>query len=151
MKFLALVIIIFSCQVSIGLIAQNSNLPSKVAQAFNKKYVSAENIQWDKTDSSFEATFNRGDAYYLAIYKPNGLWVETTKTIYENKLSAIHKKNIYAKYPKGSIFNIIYFENNKNSNYYLITVELSNLSYILKMNDIGDILKVDTIQNSRSY
>ena len=117
-----LVLLLFT----IGLLAQNSanrDIPEIVEKNFSKKFPRAENISWDKVDSSYKVDcFFRGAGTY-AEFTPEGVWVQTVVDQDRKKIYPPIQRYIDENYGKDKVVLVEKATRADRNNYYYVQIE----------------------------
>ena len=94
-KFLVFAIVFtFILQPIISQEIKEQQLPLPVRNAFNKKYVDNQDVEWVKKGSYFKASFTYGGIYYFAYFTSSGRWAWSEYSVEESELPAIVKNSL---------------------------------------------------------
>lgn len=81
-----MLIIAVGCQ-SCSQNSENDNVPTAVISAFNQKFPTAQDAEWEMEDETeWEAEFKLNDIEYSANFSINGEWKETEHEIIESEI-----------------------------------------------------------------
>ena len=85
--------------------AQEISVPQAAISAFNTKFPYAEEVKWDKENSSeYEANFTLDGLDMSAVFSENGTWKETETSIGIDQLPQAVLDAIKLNYSKGKLF-----------------------------------------------
>ena len=98
---ISLLLIVFSCNKN-----ANSQAPTAVKKAFQKKYPGENDPDWHKdAHGNFESHFKIDCVKYRADFNPNGMWIETETSIKKKDLQKAIQKRIKIEF-NGKIAEI---------------------------------------------
>jgi len=81
-----------------------TDLPSKVTDAFNQKFPDATMVKWDKeNDNEWEAEFKMEGKEYTASFDQTGVWMETEYEISVEDIPAAVAKTLETEFASYSI------------------------------------------------
>jgi hypothetical protein len=132
-------------------IAQDSETPKQVEEAFNKMFSNAEDILWTQLDDDFEASFYIDEEYKLALFAKNGKWIETATSINVEIASDRITTPIYDKYNGSLIDNIFMVETPENILFYRVQVDDGESVFIVKLSDKYEILESKKLSFDSTY
>lgn len=83
------------------------DVPSKVKEAFSKKFPNAQQVEWGKENATeFEAEFTLNSTHMSANFDPQGNWKETEVEITHSNLPAAVQKTLKSDYSEAEIKHI---------------------------------------------
>jgi hypothetical protein len=97
---LSFILAISACQ------KKNDVVPENVLDNFNKAYLNAENITWEKENGYFEAEFVIDDVEMAVVFDENALIIMTEETIDQEVLPDTIKSVIAADFANHSILEV---------------------------------------------
>ncbi|MEZ4875604.1 MAG: PepSY-like domain-containing protein [Flavobacteriaceae bacterium] len=122
MKYIILVALVV-ISASSTLHAQK-NIPSQVVWNFEQKFPKAENIHWDKENSSeYEAQFFWNGEQHSANFNTKGEWLETEAVILFRELPDLVQQSVLQSHKKEKIRLVARIEKAKGDTYYEIEIK----------------------------
>lgn len=123
--------------ISFGAKAGETNVNSRVLEAFKADFTHATNVQWTITNDVSKASFTYNDISYFAFYNANGELMGTTR--YVTLLNLPIKlqsslRNDYGSYWVSNLFEV----NNADGLAYYITIEDADSKIVLKSDNGKD-------------
>ncbi|UII19517.1 PepSY-like domain-containing protein [Fulvivirga ligni] len=106
--------------VSISACSQaQGDIPKEVKEAFEKKYPSHKDVEWNVDDHGFyEADFKLDGEKYRADFEKSGVWVETENSIKYDDLPDVVKDVIKEGYDKDEITEIEHVQNAEKGEFF---------------------------------
>ncbi|HKK45205.1 MAG TPA: PepSY-like domain-containing protein [Balneolaceae bacterium] len=85
-------------------VTKAQNVPSKVKEAFAKKFPNAQQVEWGKENATeFEAEFTISGTHLSANFDPEGNWKETEVEISHNDLPMAVQQTLKNDYSEAEI------------------------------------------------
>ena len=115
--------------------------PTKVKDAFNKKFPNAKSVHWDKENATeWEAEFKMDGKEYSANFGTDGTWKETEYEISEKELPTV-VKNTLSKTFKG--YDVERAEVTETPKYkaYEVEIEKGETTMEVVIDEHGKVLK----------
>jgi hypothetical protein len=100
-----------------------SDIPAEVKKTFNLKFAKAPNVNWEKNDANYIATFFFKGDKTIAEYAGTGEWIQTTKSVAQAKLPPQVQTLLQSKYKKEKVSSSQYIETSDKQKYYAIDVK----------------------------
>lgn len=128
----------------VGVTACSQNAPKEVKDAFNSKFPSASEVEWEKeNDSEWEAEFKLDGKEYSANFSTDGNWLETEHEIDASELPELVKNTINKEFSGYEIEKAEIAEKT-NGTVYEITLEKGEEEIEVVIDDAGKIIKQET-------
>lgn len=119
-----IICIAIACMCLCGVSIAKCKPPENVIKAFNQKFPSATDVEWDKENShEFEASFKLKDQKYSANYSNAGEWLETESPLSYEQLPEKVKNTFKSSYPKAEVEGVSKIENHKGEISFEIEIE----------------------------
>jgi hypothetical protein len=120
---------IFFTTMLLGLMAcgAHSQVPKKVANEFNSKYNTAQNVSWYFEDGQYKASFDYNDYSKEACFKEDGTWLMTTTVLETDILMSCLTDYVSESYENTEIVEAEFIEKPESEKYY-VTVEIAEES-----------------------
>tara|TARA_R110000868_G_scaffold125037_2_gene330364 strand:+ start:30705 stop:31139 length:435 start_codon:yes stop_codon:yes gene_type:complete len=91
-----------SCQTS-----GKDEVPSEVKASFKAKYPGENDPDWEKDkNGNFESSFKIDGKHYRADYSPEGVWIETERSIKKKELPEIIQQLLKTDYDAFSVVEV---------------------------------------------
>lgn len=108
----------------------------RVKQNFASHFSGATNVDWSVKEDVAKATFMYDDEKVEAYYNLSGELVGSSSNLTIEKLPVSVKRNLAKKYSSYTINEVIKFEDQSETNYY-IAAEKDNQKLVLKASPFG--------------
>lgn len=121
-------------------------VPKKVADALNKKYPKANDVDWVFSETgTYTANFFEEGDIKEATFDRNGQWLETLYFLAETDLPESVDNAVKSSYPGLEYYDSVVMVEKPDGKYYLITVETDDAYQKLKIDVNGKVLKTETV------
>jgi uncharacterized membrane protein YkoI len=115
--------------------------PTKVKDAFNKKFPQAKSVQWDKENATeWEAEFEMNGKNYSANFGIDGKWKETEYEISESELPTAVKNTLNKEF-KGYDIEGAEVTETPNMKAYEVEIEKGETTMEVVIDENGKVLK----------
>lgn len=103
-------------------VEEDETIPESVAQAFEKMYPDAQEVEWEKEEDIWEAEFMENAHEVSAEFTAAGGWIESETTLQRNEVPAPVVQAVLAKYPNAEFLE---FEEVRGVEFMAYEVEFS--------------------------
>jgi hypothetical protein len=139
MRIQASVILLSIC---LSVASQADSLPENVKSVFNSKYPGLSIDDWSFSDNLYSIDFYKGGTMYTAVFKADGIWIETSEIISDMDLPAPLQDYVKKNYPNGSISYSEKVEGSDKTHFLRVTIFFNESSYIIRSDLDGKNIKV---------
>ena len=112
----------------------NAKIDSDVLKAFNREFVSAQDVTWTVTNDYYKASFVFNNQFVAAYYDADGYLLGVTRNISSLELPVKLQAKLRKDYSKYWISGLTEVSNDEGTNY-IITLENADQTVQLKSTD----------------
>lgn len=114
--------------------------PEEVTLNFEEDFPSAEQVDWNNVNKTYEATFHLNGFVMKATYTQLGVWRHTHITVPQDRMPPAALSHCESSYPAASIVATGYHDDPKER-YYLIDIRRNGRMVRLRYDDDGKFLQ----------
>jgi hypothetical protein len=114
-----------------------NGISKQIEAEFHKRFLNAEDVQWEKLDDFVRATFSLNGSVLIAYFHPNGDLIAVTRNILSDQLPInlmITLKSKYVHYWIVDLFEV----DSHGKTFYFVTLNSADQEVILKSEEGGD-------------
>ena len=116
-----------------------TDVSSKIKESFKKEFTEAESVTWDAVETYQIARFVFHNHAVIAYFSQDGELLGSARTILFNELPLTVIKSFEGKFSEANFTEISEVSNIEGTSY-VMTVEIKNKQYHVKVNPNGNIL-----------
>ncbi|MFT4755575.1 MAG: hypothetical protein ACI91R_000208 [Vicingaceae bacterium] len=115
-------------------------VPTEVKTTFNQKFNSVEQVEWSKSDNTYQADFEIKETYKIATFSSKGPWIETKTTLEEANLNKNIKEKLSSKFEGIEYESVELVEALKESFYQITLSNSEGERFLVQITESGSIL-----------
>ncbi len=142
MKTLAFCILLMNV-LAIQPIQTNLEVPESILINFNQKYPNAEDVDWDKNDEVYTASFVHSDSYFKEVdYNKDGTWISTKTDMDEYGIPDAAQSYISNKMEDADFeYDQVTMSERPNDNSYFVILSTEDGSISLIFDEDGNLIE----------
>ncbi len=122
--------------------AQKINVPQAAKDAFADKFPKAEDVKWDKENSSeYEANFKLDGVEMSAVFTKDGTWKETETSIGTDQLPQLVLDAIKLNYSSGTLYGASKIVRADDTTIYEADIKMKSKKKEVLFDEKGNIIK----------